>query len=320
MLKLDIINKTFETLLHSELKAENLLERYDFQAAMIKSWETIKNEIGLPNSYLVGQEINPHKSVGNAIDLLAFNADDSSLIIIELKRDRNKLQLLQALSYAAMVAKWDKNHLLSQIQKDINPDSSELVDLIEDSELSDEVGIILVSEYYDPEVIITAEWLTNSYGVDITAFAVKILKLEEQTFVHFDQRLPLKELDDVYEKRGRRAREKSSNNELSWEDLLPKFKYSFAKKALDYCKSSGDGDPTRRRFGSFRKNFEGFDRISVNFRGKYLNIYTRGNLEHGESIIKSKFSSPIEVLGWRNGHSFKIYNEKEFDELVKWLK
>jgi hypothetical protein len=319
MLKLNPEKRTFENLIQSELKAENLLERYDFQSAMIKSWETIKNEIGLPNSYLIGQEINPHKSVGNAIDLLAFNADDSSLVIIELKRDKNKLQLLQALSYAAMVAKWDKEVLIHSVQRDINPETTELIELIEDSELSDEVSIILISEYYDPEVIITAEWLTNNYGVDITAFAVRILKLENQIFVQFDQRLPLKELDDVYEKRGRRKRNKT-NSDLTWEDLLPKFKYSFASKALEYCRATNEGDPTRRRFGTFRKNHDGFDRISINFRGKYLNIYTRDDLQEGDSIIKSKFSNPMEILDWRNGHSFKIHTEKEFEELKKWLK
>jgi len=320
MLKLNTDKKTFETLLHSELKAENLLERYDFQVAMIKSWETIKNEIGLPNSYLIGQEINPHKAVGNAIDLLAFNADDSSLIIIELKRDKNKLQLLQALSYAAMVSKWDKELLLSQIQSDINPDRSELTDLIENSDLSDEVSIILISEYYDPEVIITAEWLTNNYGVDITAFAVKILKLEQQTFVHFEQRLPLKELDDVYETRKRKSRRNEINYEINWEDVLPKLKYSFAKNALEYCKKVSEGDPARRRFGTFRKNYDGFNWISINFREKYLNIYTGDNLENGEATIQSKFTKPMEVSSWRNGHSFKIHTEKEFLELVKWLK
>lgn len=320
MLKLNPDKKTFESLLKSELRTENLLERYDFQTAMVKSWETVKNEIGLPNAYLIGQEITPHKSVGNAIDLLAYNADDSSLIVIELKRDKHKLQLLQALSYAAMVAKWDKEFLISKIQSDINPDSNELIDLIENSELSDEVSIILIAEYYDPEVIITAEWLTNSYELDITAFAIKILKLEHQIIIHFDQRLPLKELDDVYEKRGRKSRRKELSHEITWEEVLPKFKYSFATVALAYCRKVAEGDPARRSFRAYRKNYDGFDRISINFKEKYLNIYTRGNLENGETTIKSKFSKTMEVLGWRDGHSFKIHTEKEFDELVKWLK
>ena len=98
MLKFNPHDKTFESLQLSELTAENILERYDFQSAIVRSWEIVKNKIWLPASYLIGQEISAHKSVGNAIDILAFNPDDSSLTVIELKRDRNKLHLLQALS------------------------------------------------------------------------------------------------------------------------------------------------------------------------------------------------------------------------------
>ena len=320
MLKLNPDKKTFETLIQSELRAENILERYDFQAAMVRSWETVKNEIGLPTSYLIGQEINPHKSVGNSIDLLAFNPDDSSLIVIELKRDKNKLQLLQALSYASMIAKWNKETVISEIQRQINPDPNELIDLINNNDLSSEVKIILVSELYDPEVIITAEWLNNSYGLNITAFSVSIHKMEEQIFVNFEQRLPLKELADVYEERGRKSKLRTSKQSETWEDVLPKLKYKFAKKAIDLCRIEKDGDPSRRRFVGFRSNYDGFDWISINFREKYLNIYIKGKPENAEEFLKSKFSVPIELSYWQDGYSFKIDNEKQFDELVEWMR
>jgi hypothetical protein len=320
MLKLNPEKKTFETLIQSELKTENILERYDFQAAMVKSWETIKNEIGLPTSYLIGQEINPHKSVGNSIDLLAFNPDDSSLIVIELKRDKNKLQLLQALSYASMIAKWNKETLISEIQRPVNPEPNELIDLINNNELNSEVKIILISELYDPEVIITAEWLNNNYGLDIVAYSVSIHKMEEQIFVNFEQRLPLKELADVYEERGRKLKVSSTKPSETWEDVLPKLKYKFAKKALDLCRKEKDGDPSRRRFVGFRSNYDGFVWISINFREKYLNIYIKGKYENAEKFLKSNFSDKIEIFSWQDGYSFKIDNEKQFDDLVEWLK
>ena len=84
--------------------------------------------------------------------------------------------------------------LISQIQRKYNTDPEELIDLINDNDLNPEIKIILVSELYDPEVIITAEWLNDRYGLDITAFAVSLHKLNDQYFVNFEQRLPLKEL------------------------------------------------------------------------------------------------------------------------------
>jgi hypothetical protein len=319
MLKFNTNERTFESLQLSELKAENILERYDFQSAMVKSWETVKNKIGLPTSYLIGQEINPHESVGNAIDLLAFDPDDSSLIVIELKRDKNKLQLLQAISYAAMIATWDKEKLIAEIQRETNPEPSELIDLINSNELNTEIKIILVSEYYDPEVIITAEWLSRSYRMHITAFAVKLHKLEQEIFIDFEQRLPLKELADIYEKRSKRTKSTHTKNDITWEDVLPKLKYSFASKALSLCMREKEGEPSRRCFRAFRSNYDGF-KFSINFREKYLNIYLTGKPDNAEEVIKSKFSLPIEILPWQGGFSFNVENEQQFNDLTNWLK
>ena len=91
MLKFDTIAGKFENVPQSNLKENNLLERYDLQTAIVGSWDLFKNEIGFPSAFLIGQEITPDNTTQNSIDLLAYDADDSSLIVIELKRDKNKL-------------------------------------------------------------------------------------------------------------------------------------------------------------------------------------------------------------------------------------
>lgn len=319
MLRYNTNIKSFEPLSKAELKSENILERYDFQQSIVNSWDTVKNELGLPSAYLIGQEIKPHHSVGDAIDLLAFNSDDSSLIVIELKRDKNKYQLLQSLSYASMVAKWDHERLVSEIQRDINPEPGELIDLINSNEINDQVNIILISEFYDPEVIITSEWLIDKYGLEIVCFAVQVLKIENQIFFNFDQRLPLKELSEVYEERTRRPSVNRNNKDITWEDVLPKLRYPFANDALEFCKQFNEGDPSRRRFGSIKKNFQGFKWISVNFREKYLNIYIKGKFNNAESLLREKMRSNIEISSWRDGYSFEIDSVADFNNFVKWI-
>lgn len=319
MLRYNTNIKSFEPLSKAELKTENILERYDFQQSIVNSWDTVKNELGLPSAYLIGQEIKPHSSVGDSIDLLAFDSSDSSLIVIELKRDKNKLQLLQSLSYASMVANWDNEKLIATVQRDINPDPTELMDLINNNQINEHIKVILISEFYDPEVIITSEWLINQYGLDITCFAVQVYKIEDQIFFNFEQKLPLKELSEVYEERTRKSKPNKLKESISWEDVLPKLKYTFAKKALDFCLKYKEGDPSRRRFGGIKRNFNGFEAISLMLREKFINVYITGRFEGAEEFIQNKMKSKVVIGNWQGGYSFYIETEKEFDNFVNWI-
>jgi hypothetical protein len=301
------------------MKGEKILERYDFQAAIVKSWEGVKPLLGLPRAYLVGQEITPHNSVGDSIDLLAFDPDDSSLTVIELKRGKHKLQLLQAISYASMVATWTKDELIGNIQRDINRDPEELIDFINDNELNKDIKIILVSESYDPEVILAADWLSSRYGVFLTVFSASFHKHGEEIIVNLEQRLPLKELRDLYDVRGGGPRSGGKVSDVTWEDVLPKLKYPFATKALGLCRKEKEGEPSRRRFGSFRTGMHGYDWITISFREKYLNIYMGGKPEDAEAAIKRVFGDATEVSTWEGGHSFNVTTQEQFEALVKWL-
>ncbi len=320
MLKFNVDKKTFEKLKATELKAEKILERYDLQAAIANSWDLFKNEIGMPNAFLIGQEINPDIRTQDSIDLLAYDSDDSCLVVIELKRERHKLQLLQAISYAAMVSQWDAETLISKIQQKYNPDLEELRDLISGSEMGSDVKIILIAETFDPEVIITADWLTENYSMSIAAFAISLLIMGEDKFVSLEQRYPLKELSESYVERGRRRRVKRDQEDIQWEDVLPKLEYPFAKRGIELCKGIREGDPSRRRFGNIRSNYDGFDWISLNFRAKYINVYIRGNFEDDQELIQSKFREEVPISSWRDGLSFNVTTENQFEDLVKWLK
>jgi hypothetical protein len=318
MLKFDPEAKEFHRLSNTALKTENILERYDLQETIVACWDLFRNEIGLPTSFLVGEEINPHSSVQNSIDLLAFNPDDSGLVVIELKRNKHKLQLLQALSYAAMVSTWDAESLISKISHKCNPDPEELIDLINGAEWNNNISVVLVAESFDPEVIITANWLSETYSVDVSAFALDLHKSGEDTFMTVEQRYPLKDLADVYETRRKVRNQEVTGRATSWDEVLPKLEYSFAKRGLDLCSKITPGDPGRRRFG-VRSNYDGFKWININFRQKYINVYISGDFDDAEESLRSKFQEEIQIGTWKNGYSFNLATESQFEDLIKWL-
>ena len=319
MLKFDQEGNRLEPVPVTRLEPENILERYDLQKAVANSWEVFKNEIGLPSSYLIGQEVLPHESTQDSIDLLAYNPDDSSLVVIELKRHRHKLHLLQALTYAAMVSKWDNEQLISRIQRELNPEPEELVDLINGNELSSYVKVILIAESYDPQVILTSDWLSSTYSVDVVAFAISVHKMGDTSFFDFDQRYPLRELSDVYEARKSRKVKNRNRPDIQWQDVLPKLKYPFAERGIELCRKFREGEPSRRRFGNIRTNHDGFKWIGLNFREKYINVYLGGNFENDQDFLRSKFGDEITVNTWKDGLSFYVETESQFEDLVKWL-
>jgi hypothetical protein len=320
MLKFDTKKKMFDEVQEAELKAEHILERYDLQEAIATCWELFKNELGLPNAFLVGQEVTPDEVTQGSIDLLAYDSDDSSLIVIELKRDKHKLQLLQALSYAAIVNRWDVESLISKIQSKYNPELEELQDLIRGSELASDVKVILIAEKFDPEVILTADWLSTNYSVNISAFSISLFTMGDTRFLSLDQKYPLKELQESYVARPGKKRARKPLDEIEWEDVIPKLQYPFARRGIELCQKIKPGEPGRRRFGTIRKKIDGFNWVSVNFRTKYINVYLCGQFEGNEDVLRSKFRDNLDISSWKDGVSCKVSTERQFEDLVRWLK
>jgi hypothetical protein len=172
---------------------------------------------------------------GKLVTLCAIDQNDSSLIVIELKRDKNKYQLLQALNYAAMVASWDSEKLVNILERNKTILSAEALELIKENELSGDIRVILIAENYDPEVIITSNWLSTQYGINITAFSVGLHKIGSDLILEVDQKYPLPELSEAYESR-RKKKTEEGLTEVSWEEIIPKLNYEFAKKGIELCK------------------------------------------------------------------------------------
>ena len=210
--------------------------------------------------------------------------------------------------------------MISHIQHDINPDPTELTDLLSGLEEIPEVRIILIAEEYDPEVIITSNWLHSVYQLDITAYSLSLHKDGDQYLVEVRQLFPLKALSELYSHRGHRRRVTIDSEALDWEDILPKLKYEFAQEAIQLCRKIKEGDPGRRRFGGLRRNWDGFEWISVSMRQNYMNVYIKGKFDGYEENIKTTFGNDIEFSHWRDGLSVLVRNRKQFEALVSWLK
>jgi hypothetical protein len=169
MLRIDRRSKSLERLKRADFCDSGLKERDDIQRMIRNSPEAFFLEMG-ENLLLIGEEVRPAEVVNDRIDLLAIDQQGAT-VTMELKRGTDKLQLLQALSYASMVADWDGNQLVeerSRLAGESNEEAREIIEefLLEDiGELGEAQRIILLAEDYDNEVLKTAKWLAEDYDI-----------------------------------------------------------------------------------------------------------------------------------------------------------
>jgi hypothetical protein len=310
-------DKKFSKLEDTSMKEEKIMERKDLQEYIVNSWEIFTNEIGLPDIYYIGKEIVPHNSVKDRIDILAFDPNDSTMVIIELKRDKEKTHLIQSISYAGMVNTWSSKDVIENLQ---NKDD-EIIEYFKNNEIDFGIKIILIAEYFDPETILAADWLKTEHSLNITAFKIKLHKYDQKTFLEIDQKYPLKELSDAYEARKRKqSQQEMSGIKRSWEDIKNKIKYEFGNEVIDYLsKKYNQGDPGRARFVTTISH-DGINNLIISFRYKYINIYTWTlNKEEAKEKVKKVFGENFVINEWQEGISFNIVSEDEYNKLKNWF-
>jgi hypothetical protein len=316
MVEIDRNGKKFIQIEDTGLKDQKILERNDLQEYIVNSWETFTKEIGLPDIYFIGKEVNPHNSVKDRIDILAFDPKDSNIVIIELKRDKEKTQLIQALSYAGMINTWTSEDIISVIQ-----DSEETKEYFEGGGIEFGIKIVLLAENYDPEIILTADWLKSKYNLNISAFIIKLHKFDKKIILDIEQKYPLKELSDAYQARIRQKNTKQIKaGTRTWDDIKKKLKYDFGGKVIDYlCSKYYQGDPSRARFVT-TKSKDDINNLCISFRFKYINIYADvANKEEGKEKIKKVFGETFEINEWQGGLSFNIRTEEEYTKFKEWF-
>jgi hypothetical protein len=215
MVKISRTDKKFDCLKTSSLAAANILERYDLQEYIFNSPQAFCKEVGQELTF-VGKEVCPSEEVSDRIDLLAID-HDGDCVIIELKRGDDKLQLLQAVSYAGMIAKLSPAQILAFAGKD----QDAIAEFVHgESEINHGQRILLVAEEYDYEVLVAAEWL---YERDVEIDCVRVALAVDGTseYLTFTQIFPTPELAEQARKRGR-ARNSNPIIDSSWEEALAK--------------------------------------------------------------------------------------------------
>lgn len=220
MLKINRTQQELSTLASPSLADVSITERYDLQEYIANSPDEFFNEIG-QELFLIGTEKEPSSTVADRIDLLAIDKE-GTVVVIELKRGSNKLQMFQAISYAGMISQWSPDDVFQLLDSDRQESLAEFLN-VESQDINRRQRIVLVAEGYDYALLAGAEWLAASHQVDIVCCRIAIAKdgSTDSEYLTCSIVYPAPELAEEAVNRGRRRSSNSSRRMwIDWDEAL----------------------------------------------------------------------------------------------------
>ena len=321
MLKIDRDAKTFTRLQRPNMSDVGLTERYDLQNMIKNSPDAFFQEMG-ENLLLIGDEVHPTDFVDDRIDLLAVD-QQGALVVIELKRGSKKLQLLQALSYASMVSKWEQSQIVAQLQQFAGGAEEDVEEQIEQfllqdvATLNDSQRMILVAENYDYEVLATAEWLSEAYDVDIRCFRLALSAEGQAEFVTCTCIYPPPEITKHAVRRGRKGKKASKWSD--WDEALAPISN---KAVVDFFRSelkTGRENHLAKRTLYYR--FNGARRFALVARQKAAYVWQNRRFPDDHAYWAKTIGDHINSEPVKKGRGLRFYlsESRDFEQFVKSL-
>ena len=157
---------------------------------------------------IIQKEFSGFSDTNERLDLLALDKN-GNLVIIENKLDDSGRDVTwQVLKYASYCSSIDYSNIISifneylssirvsESANEILEDFFETDDYEEIISSSTVQRIIMVSGKYRKEVTSTVLWLINNYGLRIQCFKATPYKMGEQSFVNFEQVIPIRDAEE----------------------------------------------------------------------------------------------------------------------------
>ena len=158
MLRIDETSKTLVAPQAGGLVTAAAPDREELLALVGASWEAFAQELGLPSLRLLATEPLP------GVDMLAFDEQAGRAVVVQVTGDTVEWQLYRALQAAAAVAGLDAAALES------------VHEALAAAVPGDTPQLVLVAGAFDPSALATAGWLSRRHGLDISTYAVSVMR------------------------------------------------------------------------------------------------------------------------------------------------
>ena len=158
MLRIDETSKTLVAPQAGGLVTEASPDREELLALVGASWEAFAQELGLPSLKLLATEPLP------GVDMLAFDEQAGRAVVVQVTGETVEWQLYRALQAAAAVAALDAAQLEA------------VHEVLSAAVPGDSPQLVMVAGAYDASALATAAWLSRRHGLDISTYAVCVMR------------------------------------------------------------------------------------------------------------------------------------------------
>lgn len=307
MLRIDRNQKSFVQLTAPTLAQSAITERYDLQEYIFNSPDKFFPEIG-QNLFLLGKEVMASADVQDRIDLLAVDKE-GACVIVELKRGNHKFHMLQAISYAGMVSQWSAEELLELLESERRESLAEFLDC-EPEDINRRQRIILLAEAYDYALLIAAQWLGETHGVDIACCRLAIAKDGDAEYLVCTNVHPAPEIVEQAIVRGK----KGGGKPAKWTDWSTALKDVNNAALAAYFRQEIDNnreDYLAKRILRFR--LANKRRWNVSARRKNAYVWQNGRFAGDVEFWAGKLASTADVRPVKEGQCLRFSLESPAD-------
>jgi hypothetical protein len=284
-----------------------LLERDDLEAMIAGSFDAFCDELGV-ELLLVGKQFYVADEVKDHGDLLALDKEGKA-VIIELKRKYDDNQLYQALSYASMIAEWDLQEFSKELANLSSKGAEEANDQIvgfldiDPEQLNEGQRVYLLAEDFDYQTLMTAKWLREKHGVDISCVRLDVSGAGNDFFLACVLIYPTPGLDE----HAVNARRRDATGWIDWDTTLKTVKNpaaaQFFRVELAENRETGEGRPSLYfRVGGKR-------RFNVHLRRNFAYVWQPERFAKDLEFLKQRLGASAKMEVVNAGQSLRFYLE-----------
>ena len=175
MLRIDESSKTLVAPESTEFVPDAPPARDELHALITAGWDAFAAEIGQSHLKAVGAGPGGAQS---GIDLLAMDVETGRVTVVIVDDGACKDALGRAMTAAATVSSWDADKL------------GAMHELLHGATPGDSPSMLIVGASFDEEDACLADWLTRKHAMDVSAYAIEVMRRGEERMLAVEPAYP----------------------------------------------------------------------------------------------------------------------------------